>query len=106
MAGTALIVFCVIAVIGIDLLRKVDMREHGNLFTVASGLAMGLLPILVPGLYAKFPSAAQTILGNGLAAGTITAVLVNLMFHGSADVRPVVTGPELHPTSLKADASS
>ena len=105
-AGTALIVFCIIAVIGIDLLRKVDMREHGNLFTVAAGLAMGLLPILVPGLYAKFPGAAQTILGNGLAAGTITAVLVNLIFHGFADARPAVTEPERYVRTLEADASS
>ncbi len=87
-AGTAVIVFCIIAVIAVDMLRKVDLREHGNLFTLAAGLAMGLLPILVPGLYAKFPTAAQTILGNGLAAGTITAVLVNLMFHGVVATTP------------------
>ena len=83
-AGTAVIVFCVIAVIAVDMLQKVDLRNHGNLFTLASGLAFGLLPILVPGLYAKFPQAAQTILGNGLAAGTIVAVLANLLFHGVA----------------------
>lgn len=83
-AGTAVIVFCVITAIGIDMLRKVDLRQHGNLFTLASGLAFGLLPILVPGLYGKFPAAAQTILANGLAAGTLAAVLVNLMFHGIA----------------------
>jgi xanthine/uracil permease len=47
--GTALIVFCIIAVMGIDVLRKVDLREHGNLFTLAAALALGLLPILVPG---------------------------------------------------------
>jgi xanthine/uracil permease len=42
---------------------------------------MGLLPILVPGLYSKFPQSAQLILGNGLAAGTLTAVLFNIIFH-------------------------
>lgn len=88
-AGTAVIVFCVIAVIGVDMLRRVDLRQHGNMFTLASGLALGLLPILVPGLYGKFPPAAQTILANGLAAGTIAAVLVNLLFHGAGLARPV-----------------
>lgn len=87
-AGTAVIVFCIIAVIAIDMLRKVDLREHGNMFVLATGLAMGLVPILVPGIYAKFPMAAQTILGNGLAAGTITAVLVNLLFHGAGAAAP------------------
>jgi xanthine/uracil permease len=44
-------------------------------------LAMGFLPILVPGIYSKFPQGVQMILGNGLAAGTLTAVLLNVIFH-------------------------
>lgn len=79
--GTAIIVFCIIAVMGIDMLRKVDLREHGNLFTLAAALAMGLLPILVPGVYSKFPVSVQIVLGNGLAAGTVAAVLLNILFH-------------------------
>jgi uracil-xanthine permease len=87
--GTAVIVFCIIAAMGIDQLRKVDLRDHGNLFTLSAGLTMGLLPILVPGIYSKFPFYLQMILGNGLAAGTITAVLLNIAFlhtgqHGEA----------------------
>lgn len=100
-AGTAVIVFCVIAVIGVDMLRRVDLRDHGKMFTLASGLALGLLPILVPGLYAKFPPAAQTILANGLAAGTIAAVLVNLLFNGAGLSQP--TEPE--PSSAPVGAS-
>jgi uracil-xanthine permease len=83
--GTAIIVFCIIAVMGIDMLRKVDLREHGNLFTLAAALAFGLLPILVPGVYSKFPVGVQMVLGNGLAAGTVAAVLLNILFH---HVRP------------------
>ena len=79
--GTAIIVFCVIAVMGIDILRKTDLGEHGNLFTLAAALAMGLIPILVPGVYSKFPQSVQLVLGNGLAAGTLTAVLFNIIFH-------------------------
>lgn len=79
--GTAVIVFCVIATMGIDMLRKVDLGEHGNLFTLAAGIAMGLLPIMIPGLYSKFPSAVGMIMGNGLAAGTLTAVILNIAFH-------------------------
>ena len=78
--GTAVIVFSIIGVIGIDLLRRVDLREHGPMFTLAAALSMGLLPILVPGVYSQFPQWTQMILGNGLAAGTITAVVVNAIF--------------------------
>jgi uracil-xanthine permease len=79
--GTAIIVFCVIAAMGVDVLRKTDLSEHGNLFTLAAALTMGLLPILVPGVYSKFPQSVQLVLGNGLAAGTLTAVLFNIIFH-------------------------
>lgn len=79
--GTAIIVFCIIGAIGIDMLRKVDLSEHGNVFILAAALAMGLLPILIPGLYASFSANAQIILGNGLAMGTLTAVALNILFH-------------------------
>ena len=93
--GTAVIVFCIIACMGIDQLRKVDLHNHGNLFTLASGLAMGLLPILVNGIYSKFPFYLQMILGNGLAAGTITAVLLNIAFNyiGVAQKSPETAEP-------------
>lgn len=78
--GTAVIVFSIIGVMGIDMLRKVDLREHGNTFTLAAALAMGLLPIVVPGAYSAFPASLQIVLGNGLATGTLTAVLVNILF--------------------------
>jgi uracil-xanthine permease len=92
--GTAIIVFCVIAAMGIDMLRKVDLGEHGNLFTLAAGIAMGLLPIMVPGLYSKFPAVVGMIMGNGLAAGTLTAVILNIAFHhlGRPAMMPPVGG--------------
>ena len=79
--GTAIIVFAIICGMGIDILRRVDLHKSGNLFTVAVALAIGLLPILVPGLYGRFPTMLQIILGNGLAMGTLVAVLFNILFH-------------------------
>ena len=38
-AGTAVIVFAVIGVMGVNLLRRVDFDRQGNLFTLAAGLA-------------------------------------------------------------------
>jgi uracil-xanthine permease len=89
--GTAIIVFCVIATMGIDMLRKVDLSAHGNLFTLATAIAIGLLPIMIPGLYSKFPAVVGMIMGNGLAAGTLTAVILNIAFHHLG--RPAVAAP-------------
>lgn len=79
--GTAMVVFAIIGTIGINMLRKVDLHERGNMFILAAALTMGLLPIVVPGLYSKFPATLQLVLGNGLAMGAITAIVLNIVFH-------------------------
>jgi uracil-xanthine permease len=79
--GTAMIVFAIIGTMGIDMLRRVDLREHSNMFILAAALTMGLLPIVVPGMYGKFSPNLQILLGNGLAMGVLTAVLMNILFH-------------------------
>jgi xanthine/uracil permease len=79
--GTALIVFAIIGTMGIDMLRQVNLRERSNMFILAGALTMGLLPILVPGIYGRFPSGLQLVLGNGLAMGALTAVVLNLLFN-------------------------
>jgi xanthine/uracil permease len=85
-------------------LRRVDLREHGAMFTLASALSIGLLPILVPGVYSQFPQWTQMILGNGLAAGTITAVLVNAVFsHHGAGNQSAETAPCLQSTAQGAN---
>lgn len=91
--GTAMIVFAIIGTIGIDILRKVDLHQRSNMFILAAGLTMGLLPILVPGLYSKFPQTLQLIAGNGLAAGAITAIVLNIIFHHLGASR-AVTEPQ------------
>lgn len=78
--GTALIVFSIIGVMGINLLHDVDLRSRANMYTLASSLMMGLLPVVVPGIYMHFPKTLQIVLNNGLAMGALTAVLVNIVF--------------------------
>lgn len=78
--GTAVIVFSIIGVIGIDMIAREPLHKPGKTYALATGLAMGMLPILVPGLYQNFPVGVQMILGNGMAAGTLTAIVVNSLF--------------------------
>ncbi len=78
--GTAVIVFSIIGVIGIDMIAREPLHTPGKTYALAAGLVMGMLPILVPGLYQNFPSVVQMTLGNGMAAGTLTAIMVNSLF--------------------------
>lgn len=75
--GSALVVYAVIAVMGVEMLRRADLSGTGTgSLTAALALAMGLLPLLTPDLYAGFPSWARTVLSSGVVAGTLTAVLL------------------------------
>lgn len=78
--GTGLVVFCIVGTMGIDMLRKVDLRDHANMYVVAVALAVGLLPILVPGIYGGLPANLRILVGNGVAMGAITAALLNFLF--------------------------
>lgn len=81
--GTAVIVFSIIGVIGIDMIAREPLHTPGKTYALAMGLVMGMLPILVPGLYQNFPAGVQMVFGNGMAAGTLTAILVNSLFNWS-----------------------
>lgn len=79
--GTGIVVYAIITVLGISMLRRVDLSGHANLVTCAAGLALGLLPILVPGLYDHFPTNARILLGSGVAMTAFVAVVLNIVFH-------------------------
>jgi uracil-xanthine permease len=79
--GTALIVYAIITVLGIQMLRRVDFNDHANMVIVATALAIGLLPILVPGVYDRFPPDVRVLLGSGVAMGAFVAAGMNILFH-------------------------
>src|SRR5699024_11557531 len=51
--GTAVVVFAIIAVLGIQMLAKIDFNETVNLITATVGLTAGLVPVLIPGMYSQ-----------------------------------------------------
>ncbi|WP_234323287.1 uracil-xanthine permease family protein [Streptomyces bikiniensis] len=90
--GSSLVVYAVIAVMGVEMLRRADLTGTGSM-TAALALAAGLLPLLTPGLYDGFPGWARTVLGSGVVAGTLTAVLLTALL-GRFDRRTVTPEPE------------
>lgn len=78
--GTGVIVFAIVGIMGIDMLRRTDLRNHANMYILAIALCAGLLPILIPGLYSNFPPNVRMLLSNGVAMGAITAAALNFLF--------------------------
>lgn len=96
--GTAVVVFSIITVLGIQMLARVDFTQTGNLITATLGLAAGLLPVLLPGMYIQFPEHMQSILSSGVAMSAFVAVILNLLFnHIGGGMESDISDPEEEP---------
>ncbi|MFI8962626.1 uracil-xanthine permease family protein [Streptomyces sp. NPDC053493] len=98
--GTAMVVFAVITVLGVQMLGRSDLDRHTSTFVVAVALALGLLPILVPGVYGGFPPNVRILLESGVAVGAFVAAVLNVLFH---HVRPGVVA-RLSPAPARAES--
>ncbi|WP_368397020.1 uracil-xanthine permease family protein [Streptomyces sclerotialus] len=78
--GAGLIIYAVIAAMGIGMLRRTESFEGPTTTIVALTLLAGLLPVLTPELYEPLPVWARTVFGSGVPAGAITAVLLTALF--------------------------
>ncbi|MEU8033268.1 solute carrier family 23 protein, partial [Streptomyces sp. NPDC049099] len=78
--GAAMVVFAVITVLGVQMLGRARLEDHTATMTCAVALALGLLPILVPGVYTGFPSGVRILLENGVAVGALVAAVLNVVF--------------------------
>lgn len=81
LGGAGLVMFGTVAASGLRTLAQVDFRGNHNLTVVAVSVAVGLLPVGVPTVYAKFPDWFQTVMNSGISAGCLTAIFLNLLFN-------------------------
>ncbi|WP_269855957.1 uracil-xanthine permease family protein [Streptomyces sp. RPT161] len=89
--GSSLMVYAMIAVMGVTMLHRADLGDRSHAMVAAVALAVGLLPIVTPGLYAGFPGWVRTVLGSGVVAGTLTGVLLHAgvrAAHGGRSATP------------------
>src|SRR3954447_17751581 len=81
LGGAALAMFATVAVVGIQTLGKVDFNDHRNVVIVATSLGLAMLVTSQPKIAEAVPSWAQIILGSGITLGSLTAILLNILFH-------------------------
>ena len=60
--GTAVVVFAVIVVLGVQMLARSDLHDQTNTFIVAVSLGLGLLPILIAQPYAALEDNLRILL--------------------------------------------
>ena len=78
--GASLAMFANVAVVGIQTLSKVDLRDNRNAVIVSTSIGLALLVTLKPGIVSVMPSWLQIIFGSGVTIGSLTAIILNLLF--------------------------
>jgi uric acid transporter len=106
LGGAGLVMFGTVAASGLRTLSAVDFRDDHSLTVVAVSVAVGLLPVEVPDVYAKFPNWFQTVMDSGISAGCATAIALNLLFHHLPGARRSAAGAPGAPVPSAADAGA
>ncbi|OAB36826.1 xanthine permease [Paenibacillus macquariensis subsp. defensor] len=83
LGGAMVALFGLVVSSGIRMLGdQVDLNRYENLFIIACSVGMGLGVTVVPDLFAQLPSWARILVDNGIVAGSVTAIAMNLIFNG------------------------
>lgn len=99
--GASLAMFANVAVVGIQTLSKVDMRDNRNAVIVSTSIGLAMLVTLKPDLASLMPSWLQIIFGSGVTIGALTAFILNLLFfHVGKQDGPDVAIIDGHPVDL------
>lgn len=78
--GASLAMFASVAVVGLQTLGKVDLRDNRNAVIVSTSVGLALLVTFQPGIASMMPDWLAIIFGSGVTIGAITAVVLNLLF--------------------------
>jgi OHCU decarboxylase len=81
LGGAALAMFATVAVVGIQTLSRVDFNDHRNIVIVGTSLGLAMLVTAQPDVAQAVPSWMQIILGSGITLGSLTAIILNVVFH-------------------------
>lgn len=99
--GASLAMFANVAVVGIQTLSKVDMRDNRNAVIVSTSIGLAMLVTLKPDLASLMPSWLHIIFGSGVTIGALTAFILNLLFfHVGKQDGPDVAIIDGHPVDL------
>ncbi|MFD7523329.1 nucleobase:cation symporter-2 family protein [Paenibacillus chitinolyticus] len=109
LGGATIAMFGMVVSSGIKLLGSVDLNQHENLLVVACSVGMGLGVTVAPTLFSHLPESVQILTGNGIVAGSFTAIVLNLIFsigksRSKAPEAPSAPNQEKHEFSLKASS--
>ncbi len=81
LGGAMVAMFGMVVAAGIKMLSTVDFNRQENLLIIACSVGIGLGVTVQPELFAKLPQSVQILTDNGIVAGSIIAIFLNLVFN-------------------------
>ncbi|WP_163100942.1 nucleobase:cation symporter-2 family protein [Peribacillus alkalitolerans] len=81
LGGAMVAMFGMVIAYGIKMLGNVNFNSQENLLIIACSVGMGLGVTAVPTLFDKMPESIQILTDNGIVAGSLTAIFLNLVFN-------------------------
>ena len=80
LGGASLALFANVALVGIQMLSRVDLHDARNAVIVTTSLGLAMLVSFKPAIAGVFPAWAQIFFASGVTVGSITAIVLNLLF--------------------------
>lgn len=81
LGGAMLAMFGMVVSQGIKMLSKVIGDSQDNSMIIACSIGLGLGVTVAPELFAEFPSGLNILTSNGIVAGSVTAIALNILFN-------------------------
>lgn len=81
LGGAMVAMFGMVVAYGIKMLSQVNFDSQENLLIIACSVGMGLGVTAVPELFAQMPSGIRILTDNGIVAGSVTAIGLNVFFN-------------------------
>ncbi|MEH7332456.1 nucleobase:cation symporter-2 family protein [Neobacillus drentensis] len=83
LGGAMVAMFGMVIAYGIKMLSKVEFASQENLLIIACSVGMGLGVTAVPTLFDHLPESVKILTNNGIVAGSLTAIFLNIVFNVS-----------------------
>ncbi|MEK4487188.1 nucleobase:cation symporter-2 family protein [Psychrobacillus sp. FSL H8-0484] len=81
LGGAMLAMFGMVVAQGIKMLSKIVADSQDNSMIIACSIGMGLGVSVVPDLFVSLPAGIQILTSNGIVAGSMTAIILNILFN-------------------------
>lgn len=81
LGGAMIVMFGMVGVQGIQILKQVDFSKNSNLLVASMSIGLGLGVTVYPQIFQHLSNEWQIMLSNGVVVGSVTAVVLNLLFN-------------------------